>query len=218
MARKKSSGSSPPEAKETRTRSWTFVLYDDSAPSDWRDKLDEYHIPWAESPLHDQDVNPDGTPKKVHRHIGIFFDSVKSFDQVKEITEALHCPIPQRCHSERGLIRYMAHLDNPEKAQYKTSDIIGHQGFDVDEYLRPSASLRAEMFKDMLAFSKEQKITAFCDLVDYARINRSDWFDLLANHGSIFLSQYFRSFASSIKKRIDDYVDPTTGEIKTDDK
>lgn len=60
----KSSGSSPPEAKETRTRSWTFVLYDDSAPKDWRDRLDEYHIPWAESPLHDQDENADGTPKK----------------------------------------------------------------------------------------------------------------------------------------------------------
>lgn len=139
---------------------------------------------------------------------------MKSYDQVKEITDALNCPIPQRCHSERGLVRYMAHLDNPEKAQYKTSEIIGHQGFDVDEYLRPSASLRSEMFKDMLLFCKQQHIRAYCDLVDYAMYNRSDWFDLLSNSGSIFLSNYFRSISYSVQNT----VDPLTGEIKTDDK
>ena len=66
--------------KETRTRSWTFVLYPESAPADWRDKLDDYHIEWVESPLHDRDLNGDGTPKKPHIHVLLSFGSVKSYD------------------------------------------------------------------------------------------------------------------------------------------
>ena len=70
--------------KETRTRSWTFVLYPESAPPDWRDRLDDFHIEWVESPLHDRDINGDGQPKKPHIHVLLSFGSVKSYDQVNE--------------------------------------------------------------------------------------------------------------------------------------
>ena len=33
---------------ETRTRTWTFVLYEDSAPENWRDIIDELHVEWVE--------------------------------------------------------------------------------------------------------------------------------------------------------------------------
>lgn len=49
---------------DRRYRPWTFLVYDDSAPSDWRDILDSYHVPWVESPLHEYDVNPTGEVKK----------------------------------------------------------------------------------------------------------------------------------------------------------
>ena len=51
--------------KDVRARTWTFILYPESAPENWRYILDGYHIPWVESPLHDKDVNPDGTVKKL---------------------------------------------------------------------------------------------------------------------------------------------------------
>ena len=51
-------------AKETRTRSWTFLVYPESAPDNWRDYLDEEHLEWVESPLHEFDVNPTGEVKK----------------------------------------------------------------------------------------------------------------------------------------------------------
>src|SRR5699024_11179639 len=55
--------------KDERTRNWTFVVYPESAPEDWREIIDDLHVPWIESPLHDKDVNPDGEIKKPHWHV-----------------------------------------------------------------------------------------------------------------------------------------------------
>ena len=43
-----------------RTRNWTFVIYPESVSEGWRDILDDEHIQWVESPLHDKDTNPNG--------------------------------------------------------------------------------------------------------------------------------------------------------------
>ena len=66
--------------KDGRYRYWTIVVYPDSAPQDWRQKLDG--LQWVESPLHDKDVNADGTPKKAHWHIMIFNSGKISYNQV----------------------------------------------------------------------------------------------------------------------------------------
>lgn len=50
--------------KGTRTRNWATVVYPESAPKNWREILGEMRVPCFLSPLHDKDINPDGTPKK----------------------------------------------------------------------------------------------------------------------------------------------------------
>ena len=75
MAQKKSSEG----VKETRTRTWTIVVYPDSAPENWRDLIDEQHIGWVESPLHEFDTNPTGELKKAHWHVLLCFGSVKAY-------------------------------------------------------------------------------------------------------------------------------------------
>lgn len=107
--------------KDGRTRNWVFILYPESAPEDWRTKLDDLLIEWVESPLHDKDVNPGGEPKKPHWHILLLFSGSKSYEQIVEITLSVNGTIPKPCISVRGQIRYFAHLDNPEKAQKETS-------------------------------------------------------------------------------------------------
>ena len=189
MASNKSS-----EKKETRTRTWTFVLYPESAPEHWREALDELHIEWIESPLHDNDINGDGEPKKPHWHILLIFGGVKSFEQVKEVTDKLNAPIPQRCHNSRAMVRYMAHLDNPEKAQYSTSDIRAHGGVDLAEFLRPSASERYTILGDMIAYIKNNEVTEFQDLMDYALANEFEtWFPLLCDNSAFVVGQYIKS-------------------------
>ena len=43
-----------------RTRNFATVVYPESAPADWMERLDQYHIAALVSPLHDKDKNPSG--------------------------------------------------------------------------------------------------------------------------------------------------------------
>ena len=187
MSEKKSRGSD-------RTRNWTFVLYEDSAPENWRELLDDEHIEWIESPWHDKDINADGEPKKKHKHILLLFGGVKSYEQVKELTDKLGQPIPQRCHNAKAMVRYMAHMDNPEKAQYSPSDIIAHGGVDLAEMLRPSNSERYTLIRDMMDYLRSAAVTEFQDLMDYAAAEHfDDWFPLLCDNSAYVIGQYIKS-------------------------
>lgn len=181
-------------SSDGRTRTWVAVVYPDSAPDNWRELLDENHIEWAESPLHDRDVNPGtGEVKKAHWHIALSFDGKKSYEQVFDLLAPLKCAIPQRCHSLRGAIRYMAHLDNPEKFQYGPENIIGHGGFDVQSYLKRSTSEATALVREMLEWARSNDIREYSKLVNYAMDEKPDWFDVLANGYTVMLSSYFRS-------------------------
>lgn len=74
---------------------WLFEFYPDSAPENWREIINSWLVDCLVSPLHDSDVNEDGTPKKPHWHGILFFDSVKSFEQVQELVAPLNGPIPR---------------------------------------------------------------------------------------------------------------------------
>lgn len=212
MPRKKSNIESNTSANN-RTRNWTFVLYPESAPENWRSILDEEHLEWVESPLHDKDVNSTGELKKPHWHILLMFAGVKKYEQIKEITDKLKCPIPQRCHNARAMVRYMAHLDNPEKSQYSISDIIGHGGVDIAEMLRPSSSERYTLIKEMIAYVRKNNILEFQDLMDYAADERfDDWFPLLCDNSAYVVGQYIKSQRHRQSSE-NFYVDPETGEV-----
>lgn len=178
----------------SRTRNWTIVVYPDSAPANWRDFLDELHIEWVESPLHEFDTNPTGEIKKPHWHVLLLFGGVKSYEQVCEVVAPLNCPIPERCHNAKALVRYMAHLDNPDKYQYAVSEIIAHGGVDLSELLRPSASERYTLIREMMHYVKENGIVEFQDLMDYAMFERfDDWFPLLCDNSAYVIGQYIKS-------------------------
>lgn len=196
MSGNKSSGN-----KSSRTRNWTIVLYPESAPADWRDLMDDLQIEWVESPLHEFDTNATGEVKKPHWHILLLFGGVKSYDQVVEIVEPFNCPAPQRCHSAKGCVRYMAHLDNPEKFQYNIGDIKAHGGVDLAELLRPSSSERYSLIGEMCSYVRDNSITEFQDLMDYAMQHRfDDWFPLLCDSSAYVVGQYIKSQRHRLKE------------------
>jgi hypothetical protein len=180
--------------KDTRTRSWTCVLYPESVPENWKEIIDDLHIEWIQSPLHDKDLNATKEVKKPHWHILLLFGGVKSYEQVKELTDKLNGPIPERCHNAKAMVRYMAHLDNPEKAQYRVEDIKAYGGVDVTELLKPSSSERYTLVRQMLDYVKANDIIEYQDLVDYAMDNRyDDWFPLLCDSCTYVVNQYIKS-------------------------
>ena len=181
-------------AKETRARNWSVIIYPESAPEHWRSIIDDLHIEWVESPLHEFDVNPTGEVKKPHWHILLMFGGVKSYDQVLEVIKPLNCPVPQRCHNAKSLVRYMAHLDNPDKYQYELTQIIGHGGVDVADLLKPSSAERYTIIREMCDYCALEGITEFYELMDYAMAEKFDtWFPLLCDSSAYVVNQYIKS-------------------------
>lgn len=191
-------------AKDGRSRTWGVILYPESAPENWRQLLDNQHIGWVESPLHCFDVNEGtGEKKKDHYHIAFSFEGKKSLDQVKTILSGITDVLPIPLNSLRGYVRYMAHLDNPEKYQYPVDQIRGHGGIDVDDLLRLSASARFKVIRDICAYAAEHNIVYFSDLADYCANERpEDWFPVLVDNNTYYISNYIRELRHKLKDDI----------------
>lgn len=169
--------------KDNRARTWTFIVYPESVPNNWREFLDSYHIPWVESPLHDKDVNPDGTIKKPHWHVILMFDGKKSYEQIKEITDSLNAPVPQKTANPKGLIRYLIHMDNPEKYQYSREDIVCHSGADIDQYFELSSVSRERILWDIMKFIRDEKITSYSAFIGYCQdTDNWEWFSIATKY------------------------------------
>lgn len=201
--------------KDERTRNWTFIVYPESAPQNWRDIIDEEHIEWVESPLHDLDINPDGSTKKPHIHILVLYSGNKSFEQIKELTDRLNAPIPQKCANAKGLVRYMAHLDNPEKFQYDKNRIVGHGGIDVNDFFKATNTDRHVLIQQMIRYIKANKITEFTDLMDYASENEYDWFAVLCDNSAMVINMYIQSNRHQLKQATTkkQIISEVTGEV-----
>lgn len=175
-------------------RHWSFIVYPESAPDHWQDVLDKEHIPWACSPLHDADENPDGEAKKPHWHVVVSFEGKKSFSQVQYIIRPLNCTIPIKVQSMKGLLRYFVHLDNPEKHQYQINDIEFHGGFDPQAYLAPSSSQRYMMIKEMIIYIRQNFVYDYLDFMEYCAEERfDDWFPLLCDSCSFVIDKVITS-------------------------
>lgn len=182
--------------KDGRGRNWTFVGYPgDSLPENYREILnDELHLCWCESPLHDQDLNGDGSEKKAHIHFVLTYEGNKSFEQVQEITDRLHCPIPQMCGNMRAMVRYLIHIDNPDKHQYKREDIRCYGGFALDDYFGRSQTENRAILKEIIKFCQDNEIHEFSELVDAVwALEDNDWIDIITCRNTVFLNAYLKS-------------------------
>lgn len=207
-------------SKNQRTRNWTFVVYPESVVPDWKEKLEKLYTQALISPLHNKDKNPDGTDKKPHYHVLLMFDNVKSYKQIIEITESLKATIPQVAHSVKGLARYMTHMDNPEKAQYKAEDIITLNGADLTELLKPSSQDRYSMIREMLQFIDNNQIMEFEDILIYAMNYKFDtWFPLLCDNSAYVIGQAIKSKRNRYKEKGEilsgnQIINKNTGEVE----
>ena len=123
---------------DQRSTTWTFLVYPDSAPADWINLLKNLHVPFIISPLHDKDIKDKttGELKKPHYHCIIRFRSKKSFSQIKtEVSDKINGPIPQPVVDFAMMVRYLIHMDDPDKYQYNKEDIETYGNIDIKEYI-----------------------------------------------------------------------------------
>lgn len=185
MAEKSSSGCG-------RTRNYATVVYPESAPENWRTVISELCIPCFVSPLHDQDVNSTGEPKKPHYHVLIMFEGVKTQDQAEAIFDLIGGVGCEKVQSIRGYARYLCHLDNPEKVQYNTEDVVMYGGADyigiiglaIDKY---------NAIGEMIDYCCSNQVYSYSDLLEWCRVNRFDWFRVLCDNGTFVIKEYLKS-------------------------
>lgn len=207
--------SSGVKKKDERIRNYASVVYPDSAPENWLDILKEKKVPIFVSPLHDKDINADGSPKKPHFHVMWLNEGKKSDDQAREFFAAVNAVGLEKVISLRGYARYLCHLDNPEKAQYSISDVVSLGG--ADYY--GAISLVTDKYKaisEMKDFCERYDIVSFYLLDRYAQNYRSDWARVLADNSTLHMKEWLQSRKWSRDNHYMQIFDPETGEVVFD--
>lgn len=173
-----------------KSRYWSFIVYPESTIKDWKSKLEELGIPFAVSPLHDKDIDPTGEPKKAHWHVLVQFTGPTTYKNVKEnICDLVNATIPKKVISLRGYYRYLAHLDNPEKAQYNVEEIEKHCGFELSLTETETTILVVEILLDI----ERNQIREYKDIVDlYLETGEMDKLDIVS-HKTYFIDKYITS-------------------------
>lgn len=184
-----------------RFRNWQSILYPDSAPEDWRERLTNWGVQAFASPLHCDDVNGNGEPKKPHYHIIVMYQNKKAWWQVDQLFEDIGALHGFQSDGRSAFItaedlriaaRYLLHLDNPEKAPYKREDLQSWGGADFDAI----ATLPGdddEVMGEILQWIHDYKVFSYRALIMYARDNERGWFKYLNHKGSRHVYQVLRS-------------------------
>lgn len=110
--------------KKTRFRNFTGTIYKDSKSYDFVKVLltgQEYFDEFSYIE-HDKDIDDNGVVKKLHIH---WVGKLKNPRELKTIANKMGLAEHdiEIVNSYKGIIRYLIHADNEEKAQYNVSDI-----------------------------------------------------------------------------------------------
>ena len=189
--------------KNVKKRAWALVCYPESLPSDYLEFLQSTGLEVAISPLHDKDINPDNTPKKPHFHIIIVYQNPTTFKNVKDnVCDYLNCPIPQPLESVKGYYRYLTHMDNPEKYQYNSQEIITLNGFDISNFVNMTMNEIATYLNIITDYIEQLKITEYRDLILLLKKDEEYRFLVpIAMNKTTFLNAYIKSLKYKIKEK-----------------
>lgn len=118
-----------PDKSKASFTYWNVLIYPDSNSSDWLEKLESLGYAIALSPLHD----PDPQSLKPHYHLVIDCGQRVTMADVGFIFEEFSIPRPEYSRSLRASLRYLVHLDHPERQQWEEgrSAISVFNGFDL---------------------------------------------------------------------------------------
>ena len=178
--------------EKKRTRNWATVVYPESAPKDWKMILQEQCVPAFISPIHNKDLNSNGEIKKEHFHVMLMFDGVKTEEQAKEVFSFIGGIGIEPIKCARAYARYLCHLDNPDKVHYAINDVISLSGADYSTIIS-LATDKYTAIGEMLEFCMQNDVYSYAQLLLYAKDNRTDWFRVLCDNGTVTIVQFLKS-------------------------
>lgn len=186
----------PKGSKSKLIKQFWFEIYPDSAPSDWFERLQNWHIQAYVSPLHDKDLKQDGTAKKPHYHVIVLFDGGKSEEQCQAICDDIGGAngYIEVIVDRKAAIRYLSHIDFPKKHQYSPFDIICLSGTSISKYYDDSEEEQDGALVGMIEYIRNTDCHMFCDLFDYALANEPYWVRALRKGLTPIVKEYILSY------------------------
>ena len=187
-----------------KSKYWTFMMYKDSMPEDYREIIEKWCIPVAISPLHDKDKwteqdkkkNPKhkaGTLKKAHYHVVIYYNNTTTYNKIMEMIKPLGAEYAETVISFKGMYEYLTHKNNKEKAQYDEKD-IQNIGFNkIEDLVGYSESEQEEIKREIINLININNFYEFKEIYDYCLRNELYKCTTILSHASIFFENYLRS-------------------------
>lgn len=166
---------------------WQAIVYPESAPEGWIQRLRNTGLRLAISPLHDKDtwnhdspevVNPEtgeiipkgarykaGDKKKAHWHIIVVSDQRMSAQDANDtIRRCTYGPYVQKCRSLKNAYDYFLHKNAPEKYQgYDKDEIQIYNNFHLEPNKYETGILQAEIIRDI----KEHNLDSMYKVMDF---------------------------------------------------
>lgn len=183
-----------------RYYNWEIIAYEESMCEDWIHQLTMAKHHALVSPLHDKDVKEDGTDKKAHYHILVFYPRQQSiqavYDEFKDLGLVQNQSQIDPIRDTRGAIDYLTHHNAPNKAQYDENLIIAFGGHDYawfkSKYCKGDDD-PLENFPKIKLFCVEKRVKYFSDLSLYASLFQPDWVEAVDNN-----AYYWNAFIKSL--------------------
>lgn len=190
---------------------WSAIVYPESAPEGWIDKLRAQGFRIAISPLHDKDVwmhdSPEkvdsitgelipkgatykiGDKKKAHWHIIVVVDKRTGYLEMNDIIRRFcNCPYIQKCRSLRNSYDYFLHINAPEKCQtYRKEDIQTFNNFHVE----PTRYEMNLISMEMVNLIKEHGLNEWWQVVEFFKDDPE--MSLILSTRTAFFSSYVKS-------------------------
>lgn len=185
-------------ASASRHRNWQMILYPESCAEDWKEYLIESGVSWIASPLHDSDLNDDGSLKKPHYHVYITYAAQVNYkDVLSDVANPIGAVFPDLDNvvvikDMKSAICYLTHDGFNDKALYSQSLISKSPSFDIDRFTQITEDEQDEILFQIIDFIEESDIHEIRDLIQYCRFNNHDWFRVI-KHKTLFFNHYITS-------------------------
>jgi hypothetical protein len=195
-----------------KSKYFCAILYPNSTTYDFDKVIKSLaleHLTFCVSPIHDKDVEDDGSLKKAHYHLLLAYSSATTLNNIRGWFKA--CGMPDSdlhsirvCASGVGYYRYLCHKDNPDKAQYNDKDIRIFNDFD-EIFQKFNNSENDKISKRVRIFQivDDLNTISFHSLVQYLMVNERDLFKLLTCSSAlaICVKEYQRSLEYDLKRK-----------------
>ena len=227
-----------------KARYFTFLLYPESIPTDWEQKLELIGVPIAVSPIHDMDEKTDKSKwvpddvvrngkhyKKPHYHViyvaknPVTVDSVrKRIQRTLGIQSVAKVQIVVR--SVESMYLYLTHESKDaiekHKHKYSKSDITLLNNFDIDRYITLDVEDKDDMLNDVCDLIDDHDIANMRELRRFVRLHGAEYSlpsmkiinSVLRAHTGLIRLYFDAVYQERRYGRQDIDVDKETGEIQ----